>query len=92
MTRTEKINAVAAGRENDLVLYWANGDDMPSWRDVDGNQDGTAESGACEFVGWAGQVDGSEDDTYSIVDFFSGPDGGYRGPDCHGVYPIFRDA
>ena len=45
-----------------------------------------------QFLHWAGPgVDGSEDDTYSLADYFDA-DGSYRGPDQHGVYPMCSPA
>ena len=47
---------------------------------------------AVAFIGWAGpDVSGKEDDAYHVADFF-GPDGKYRGPDQHGIYPVFEIA
>ena len=41
-----------------------------------------------QFSHWDGPgVDGSEDDTYNLSDYFDG-NGEYRGPDQHGVYPM----
>lgn len=82
----DKINTVASGEEiNSVMIYWdsaAAGNEGPAYRDGD-------ESGALEFAGWAGAVDGSEDDTYHVSNFF-GADGKYLGPDQHGVYPRFE--
>lgn len=86
MKTTDRINAVAAGEEiSGVVIYWdsaAVGNEGPAYRDG-------GDSGALEFCGWAGSVDGSEDDTYSVGNYF-GADGKYLGPDQHGVYPIFE--
>ena len=82
---TERINTVASGQSvNGVAIYWdsaATGNEGPAYRDG-------GESGALELAGWAGDADGTENDTYQISDYF-GADGVYRGPDQHGVYPIF---
>jgi len=85
-TTTERINAVASGDKiSGVVIYWdstAIGNEGPAYRDGD-------ESGALEFEGWNGDIDGTENDTYHVSNYF-GADGKYLGPDRHGIYPEFK--
>ena len=67
----------------------ANTDTTEANSELTMDDDGTVYSGLVElqFSHWDGATDGSEDDTYDIAAYFG--DAGYKGPDQHGIYPIF---
>jgi hypothetical protein len=76
MNNANKITAALKGEDSSVVIT------------IDENSTLFADGQELQFLCWAGpSVDGSEDDTYSMADYFD-INGDYRGPDQHGVYPM----
>lgn len=86
----QQIEAACKGEKSTATLYWDSQDPRnvgPAYRCGD-------ESGSLTVEGWQ-HINGNppaddEIQGYNIADYFTGPDGAYRGPDSDGIYPILR--
>ena len=80
MTTTTQITEALKGENKSVAIT------------IDADSTLYADGQELQFLFWDGPgVDGSEDDTYSLANYFDS-NGEYRGPDQHGVYPMCSPA